>query len=364
MLVVEIVADLEEFKALKEEWNGLATEAGMSIFQTWQWSWHWWREHGKGKKLLIVTARDDSGLVALAPCYMTSSFYGLPLKVVSFIGTESTDYLDVVAEPSRDDAILAIFKELFSLPKWNAVDLHQLPRTSDTCEIIRRLAVEKNLTVEVLAQDKSYQLALASSRDVVLAGLSKKFRTNIQYYRRRLEREYSLVIRVSDCESVAKDMRLFFKLHQKRFLDKKKPGAYLNPKFRRFHSELAADLCCSGWLRLYILEIDGKPAAAIYGFAFGGSFYYYLGGFEPDWGKLSVSTVLIAQSIDDAVEGGLLRYDFLRGDEPYKQKWGAAPSDNRRVIIGRSGKRSGVVKKMLAIENDMSKQAKGIMQKF
>lgn len=362
MLAVEIVTDLEEFKALKEEWNGLAAMAGMSIFQTWQWSWHWWREHGKGKKLLIITARDDSGLVALAPCYMTSSFYGLPLKVVSFIGTESTDYLDVVAAPSRDDAMLAIFNELLSLPKWNAVDLHQIPRTSDTCEIVRQLAVANNLTVEVLVQDKSYALALASSWNVVLEDLSKKFRTNIQYYRRRLERDYSLVIRVSDCASVSEDMRLFFKLHQKRFLDKKKPGAYLNPKFRRFHSELAADLCASRWLKLYVLEIDGKPVAAIYGFAFGGSFYYYLGGFEPDWGKLSVSAVLIAQSIEDAAEERLSHYDFLRGDEPYKQKWGAIASDNRRVIIGRSGKRSGVVKKMLGIENDMSKQAKEIMQ--
>ncbi|MDI6816636.1 MAG: GNAT family N-acetyltransferase, partial [Actinomycetota bacterium] len=349
--------------ALKEEWNRLAVEAGMSVFQTWQWSWHWWQENRKGKKLLIIAARDASGLVALAPLYITSSFFGLPLKVVSFIGTEGTDYLDVIAAPARDDAVAAIFKELFSLSIWDAVDLHQISQSSETCEIVRQLAVADNLIGEVLVQDTSYACTLDSTWDVFFVGLSKKFRTNVQYYRRRLERDYNLVIRQSDCASVSEDMRLFFNLHQKRFLNKKKPGAYLNPKFRRFHSALARDLCEAGWLRLYVLEADGKPVAAIYGFAFGGSFYYYLGGFEPDWGKLSVSTVLIAQSIRDAIEQGWTCYDFLRGDEPYKQKWGAVASGNRRVIIGRTGKKSGVVKKMLAIENDVSKQAKEIMQK-
>ncbi|HCG99424.1 MAG TPA: hypothetical protein DE036_06440 [Actinobacteria bacterium] len=363
MLAIEILTDYEDFKALKEEWNRLAAEAGMSVFQTWQWSWHWWQEHRKGKKLLIITARDAAGLVALAPLYVTSTFLGLPLKVVSFIGTEGTDYLDVIAAPARHDAVSAILKELFSLSKWDAIDLHQIPQPSDTGELVRQLAFAKNLTGEVLAQDTSYARALDSSWDVFFAGLSKKFRTNVQYYRRCLERDYNLVIRQSDCESVTEDMRLFFKLHQKRFLNKKKPGAYLNPKFRRFHSELAKDLCASGWLRLYILEVDSKPIAALYGFTFGGSFYYYLGGFEPDWGRLSVSTVLIAQSIEDAIGQGLARYDFLRGDEPYKQKWGAVAFGNRRVIIGRTGKKSGVVKKLLAIENDVSNQAKEIMQK-
>ncbi|MBS3909202.1 MAG: GNAT family N-acetyltransferase [Actinobacteria bacterium] len=362
MFAIEIITDLEDFKALKEEWNALAAEAGMSVFQTWQWSWHWWRENGKGKKLLIIAARDASGLAALAPLYITSTFFALPLKIVSFIGTEGTDYLDVIAATARDDAVSAIFKELLSLSMWDAVDLHQIPQSSQTCEIVR-LAVADNLNGEVLAQDKSYTRALDSTWEVFLAGLSKKFRTNVRYYRRRLERDYSPVIRQSDCESVTEDMRLFFKLHRKRFLSKKKPGAYLNPKFRRFHSELARDLCETGWLRLYILEVDGKPVAAMYGFAFGGSFYYYLGGFEPDWGSLNVSTILIAQSIEDAIGEGLARYDFLRGDEPYKQKWGAVASGNRRVIIGRAGTKSGVVKKMLAMENDVTKKAKEIMEK-
>jgi CelD/BcsL family acetyltransferase involved in cellulose biosynthesis len=363
LLTIETISDPENFRALRDEWNTLAHDAGASVFQTWQWSWHWWRVYGRGKKLLIIVARDNAKLVALAPLYAVASYLGLPLKVVSFLGTEHADYLDMLVEPGRDDALTRIVEHLFTLPKWDAVDLHQLPAQSRLIEPAKVLADGADLPCDVLEHDTAYACALPVTWEEFIAGLSKKFRWNVQYYRRRLERDHDFLIREGGCNSVKADMALFFKLHQKRFLEKKKPGAYLNPKFRRFHTELAADLCEAGWLRLYVLELDGKDIAVLYAFSFGGSLYYYLGGFEPQWGGLSVSTVLIAQSIQEAIAQGLTNYDFLRGDEPYKQKWRAAPARNHRIIIRRPGKKAGLAKKMLALENSLAKQAKELAQR-
>jgi len=363
LLTTEVITDLANFKALRDDWNSLALETGASIFQTWEWSWHWWKTNSGGKKLLILTVRDGSELLAIAPLYIATSYLGLPIKVISFLGTGGTDYLGFIVKRDNGASATALLDYLFSLTKWNVIDLHQLHGSEATAEFVCSRAVAAGLTCECVAQDACYGLNLPKSWEDYIAGLSKKFRWNVQYYKRRLERDYEVVFRLSDNSSIKKDIELFFKLHQKRFLDKKKPGAYLNPKFRRFHASLVEDLCVKGWLRLYFLEVDGRAVATLYGFGFGSSFYYYLGGFEPDWGALSVSTILIGRSIEDSIAEGMDRFDFLRGQEPYKQKWQAAECHNHRLIICHADKKSGFVKKMLSLENDLTKQAKEMIQK-
>lgn len=360
MLKVEIVTDLEGFKALSEDWNRIVLEANLSIFQTWEWSWHWWQANSRGKKLWLITVRDGRDLAGIAPLYISSSYYGLPVKVAAFIGTNGTDYLDVIISHRDSEAkvISMLTDQLLKYPKWDAVDLHQLPLGSSAAQIIGSRAAEAGLSFEQVPQDSCYNLVLPDSWDEYLAALSKKFRWNVQYYARRLARDHELSVRLSEGGDIAKDMKLFFKLHQKRFVSKKKPGAYLSPKFRKFHTDLAVAFAKHGWLQLYIMEIDKKPVAAIYGFKLGNSFYYYLGGFEPDWGSLSVSTVLIARAVEDSINTGLRNFNFLRGNEPYKQKWLAQESPNQRLIINRPGKKSGLVQKAMAVERDLTKRVK------
>ena len=362
MLAVEAVTDLEGFRALKGDWNALALEANSSIFQTWEWSWYWWQFNGKGKRLWLLTARDSGKLVGLAPLFVSSSYYGLPLKVAAFIGTNGTDYLDFIINPDIPGAAEALVGFIFGQAGWDALDLHQIPQASLTADLISTKAKSCGFAAEKIIQDLAFNTELPDNWDDYLVTLSKKFRWNVQYYTRRLNREHEVVFRLSDVQSIEKDIGLFFKLHQKRFMAKKKPGAYLNPKFRKFHAGLAAALQKCGWLSLYVMEIDKEPVAALYGFSFADSFYYYLGGFEPTWGAMSVSTVLIARAIEDAISAGLHNFNFLRGQESYKQKWQAQESANYRLIVSRPGKKSGLAQKMITLESDLTKRVKSKLE--
>ncbi|MHB8842233.1 MAG: GNAT family N-acetyltransferase [Candidatus Aquicultor sp.] len=362
MLAIEVVTDLERFRNLKDDWNTLAAAAGSSIFQTWEWSWYWWKSNSRGKKLSLLVVRDAGTIVGIAPIYLSSTQYGLPLKVAAFIGTNGTDYLDLIADSDVPDAAVALYDALFDASEWDAIDLHQLSSDRSTAREVVEKAKARGCSCTDVIQDHSFSVELPGSWEEYLATLSKKFRWNVQYYARRLARDHDMLIRLSGPETVREDMELFFKLHQKRFLAKKKPGAYLNPKFRKFHIELAAALCESGWLRLYVMQIDGLPVATLYGFVLGDTFYYYLGGFEPEWAAMSVSTVLIGRAIEDSIAAGIRKFDFLRGQEPYKQKWLAQESSNHRVIISRTGKRAGLMQKLLTVENDLTRRVKDKME--
>jgi CelD/BcsL family acetyltransferase involved in cellulose biosynthesis len=361
LLVLDVVDDVRGFKALHDEWNSLAHQSG-TIFQTWEWSWQWWQSNKRGKRLNIVTARDGERLVGLAPLYVASIYYGLPVKVVSFLGTNGTDYLGFLLDKDSHFAAKELLKFVLSNSDWDAVDLHQLPGDDPALSMVRKKEFAKGVVAEIVEQDACYRLHVARSFDEIISGLSKKFRWNVQYYERRLYRDHDVSIRVADTGSVHEDMETFFDLHKKRFLDMKKPGAYLSPVFRRMHTRIATDMCKQDWLRLYIMEIDRVPVATLYGYMFAGSFFYYLGGFDPAWGKMSVSTVLIAHAIKQSVEENAECFDFLRGEEPYKEKWMAERTLNYRVLIHRKGAKSQIVKKMLSLENELAKKAKDIVQ--
>src|SRR5205807_436927 len=64
--------------------------------------------------------------------------------------------------------------------------------------------------------------------------------------------------------------------------------------------------------------------------------YYYLGGFDPELARRSVGTLLTARAIETAVADGCREFDFLRGREPYKYRWGCIDRPHfRRVAAGR-----------------------------
>lgn len=362
MFKVEEVTDEAGFIALKDGWNRLATEAGLTVFQTWEWAWHWWKANSRGKKLWLLVAYNKGKLAGIAPLYISFSYYGLPVKVAAFIGTNGTDYLNFVLRRNDSDVASVLIDYLLESQKWDVIDLHQLPSGNIASDLLNS-RISGKFACELVPQDASYKLELPDNWEELLAGLSKKFRWNVQYYQRRLARDHEVSFRLSDKDSVEKDMALFFKLHQKRFISKKKPGAYLSPKFRKFHTDLAKTLCSCGWLRLYTMEVDGRAVASLYGFQFNDSFYYYLGGFDPDWGSMSVSTVLIARAIEDSIKQGLKSFDFLRGQEPYKKKWLAQEFFNQRLIVSRPGKKSGVAQKFLSLERDLTRRVKEKIEK-
>jgi CelD/BcsL family acetyltransferase involved in cellulose biosynthesis len=357
LLAVDVVTGLDKFKALRNEWNHIARSPGHSIFQTWEWSWHWWNANRRGKKLWLLTARDDGALIGIAPLYLSSSYLGIPIKTLALIGTNGADYLDFIIENRRPDVIAALNEFLLDAAGWDAIDLHQMP-SDDLASTMESRVRAAGYSCQRMEHDPTYSLELPESWDDYLACLSKKFRSNVQYYGRRLARDYEVTFRLSEPEAVVDDMSTFLKLHRKRFVSKKKPGAYMSPKFRKFHTEVATALCESNCLRLYVMELNGIAIATLYGFSFNDTFYYYLGGFEPELGAMSVSTVLIAKAMEDAIAAGCKRFDFLRGHEPYKKKWLAGETHNTRLIVGRPGARAGLVQKMLSLENDIARKAK------
>lgn len=326
--------------ALEPEWQQLASIChAATVFQTWEWNAAWWRHFGQapGRVLRVVTFRDTEGiLVGLAPL-MTSFWYATALRRLSFLGTGTSDYLDVLAAPGWEDAVSeGLYGYLEHVGGWQIADFQQL-REGGTLRERRPLEEGKLASFDALGEPCPY-LALPSEWDMLLQGLGKKTRTNVGYYDRALHKVYSVEIGpVTDEAELDDELSHLFELHQRRWNQRWLPGVFGGGRVQAFHRDAARQLLQKGWLRLFALRLDGLTQASLYCFAYGDRLCYYQGGFEPTLARLSLGTVLTARAIQSAIAEGRQVFDFLRGDEPYKAKWTGAARTNARRIITRAG---------------------------
>jgi CelD/BcsL family acetyltransferase involved in cellulose biosynthesis len=310
----------ESLEAVREEWITLA-ERTESIFATWEWASTWWRHLGGDRPCRVEVCRDGEGrLRAILPLHLWRT---QPVRVLRFIGHGAADELGPVCAPGdRAFAVAALLRAL-----------EQERRAVLVADDLS--GAWPGLYGRVLSRNASPVLRFSTRDwDDYLATRSAKFRSLVRYTQRRLEREHEVRYRLATATSLNADLETLFQLHEARWGGRSGFG-----KLRAFHHEFAAAAMPHGWLRLWLLELDGRPVAAWYGFRFAGAESYYQGGRDPALTQLSVGLALVAHSIRAAQADGLREYRFLRGDEPYKSRFANDDPGVRTLALasGRGG---------------------------
>ena len=81
----------------------------------------------------------------------------------------------------------------------------------------------------------------------------------------------------------------------------------------------------------------GEKAAALFNFDYDGRIWVYNSGLDPAaYGRLSAGVVLSAWAIEEAINRGRQTFDFLRGDEGYKYRFGAKDTTVHELIVSRA----------------------------
>ena len=75
-------------------------------------------------------------------------------------------------------------------------------------------------------------------------------------------------------------------------------------------------------LRLNILELNASPIAATMCFYYHDDVYLYNSGYDPEYSGLSAGLISKALCIQDSIQKGKKRFDFLKGGEEYKYHLG------------------------------------------
>jgi len=322
----KIYTDVDGFYELAREWDDLLlrTEKPL-LFMRYVYQSIWWRYLGNNQLILIAIRTDEGKLVGLAPLYLKIDPAGQ--RQLTFVGcVDVSDYLDLLVDKDYVETVHETLLDcLAGLDTgWDKLYLCSLPHDSLTHSRLAEAAGRRGWRIEVRQQDICPVITLPGNWEDYLAGINKKQRHEIRRKIRKIETEAQTRWYVVDSSAeVERAMDDFITLHQKSTQDKEE---FWSEALINFFKALATELTRCGWFKLYFIEVNGVQAAAMLCFDYEGEFLLYNSGYDPEqFAQLSPGNVLTAYTIQHAIELGRNRYDFLRGDEVYKFRFGAEP---------------------------------------
>ena len=355
-------------------WDALAAANPWATpFSSWAFQRAWWDAYGANaheETLVVVPADgpDDAPPVAIVPLMHRHEVEPRDLelrtalrhragaelipvpgdaKAIFFGASYHADYATILAAPERmrevADAVAAYLADGGDPDhpqRWDAVDLRRLRTGDPALEALadafgrREMAHGWVLSVEPEEVCPVAALPTGAGLDDYLGTLGKKERHEIRRKVRRAEAVGEVLLAAS-ADPLA-DLPEFIDLHQRRWgADGLFPDTEGGAQSRRFFERLFEVSGEDGPVRLAFLTVGGRRVAACVSFDTGDACMYYNAGVDPDARELSPGVVMVERLVQRALDRGVGRLDFLRGDEPYKYEWGAVDQPIQRLLVRR-----------------------------
>jgi CelD/BcsL family acetyltransferase involved in cellulose biosynthesis len=298
-----------------DEWRALAARLdGCSYFQTPDWVLSWWAHRGR-PRTVVALWRDDRGeldAVAFLSELREPVHRRLPLlsSIITNAGTGPPHFADRCGWPvmSRGASEVREWAATFQ-PKTPLVLRDLDHRMGGSCipAGARRVRRTRAPVLDLLEEPERR--------------LAKNFAEQIPRFRRRLERMGVSFTWVPPEDMSPSALDALFDLHESRYRLKGGStfGRDMHVDFHRSLVEMAAP---GRGPAMAIATRDGQPVAIQYGFVWQQTFYQYQGGWDAAYATRSIGTVVVAEAIQLARKHGMRYFDFLRGDERYKYRFG------------------------------------------
>lgn len=273
-------------------------------------------------------------------------------KAVFFGASYHADYATLLCDPAHLDAVADALVEALAAPPdpshgdrdWDVVDLRRLRHDDPALPALERAfrarAESEAWHVHVEQEDVCPVLTFVDADwERYLSTLSKKERHEVRRKIRRAEAAGELAFRL--LPPTPETVDAFIDLHQSRWgeegLFPHTEGGARSRRFLHCIAELEAHEGDRAQVQFGQLTLDGRPVFATVGFDDGVTCYFYNAGMDPDAREISPGVTGSAAYLRDRMEAGRQRFDFLRGDEPYKYQWGAVDEPIHRLLITRAG---------------------------
>jgi len=322
------------------QWDELLAQSVTDVpFLRYGYLKRWWKFRGGGEwpqnaQLSILTGWEGTELKGIAPFFSVKESGREKVYLLGSI--EISDYLDVIVRPENAETFIrSVFNFLGSKLDFAAagMTLVNIPDRSPTNALIERIAPESGWTVMAENAYHTPAIPLAADWDTYLAGIDKKQRHEI---RRKLRRaEESAEVKwyfAEDAATLDSEIDAFFNLM---VLDSDKEK-FLIPPMRDQMRSLIHWAFDSGYLQLSFLTIEGVKAAGYLCFDYNGHVLVYNSGFDFQFSQYSPGWVLLGFLIQHAIECSKKFFDFMRGDEDYKYRFGGVDGFVRRIALEKS----------------------------
>ena len=334
MIQYTLHKDFSEINA--QEWNDLLKKSVSDTpFLRHEYQRAWWEHRGGGEwkqaELILVSAREEEKLIGIAPLFI-SEYDGQSALLLNG-SIEISDYLDLIVQIDNHARFITGLLDFLAsslADNWSGLDWYNLPDSSPTLAALKAESMQRGWTHHEEIYRPTPRITLNGDFDEYLGRVEKKQRHEIRRKMRRAE-ESGRGLRwfISDMADVDAEIDAFLGLMEH---DQGKAGFLHEPMRAQMRAVIRA-AHENGWLWLAFLEADGQRIAANLNFDYNNKLWGYNAGVNRDFMDLSPGWVLLGYVLQWACENKRTEFDFMRGDEDYKYRFGAVNQYVMRVKV-------------------------------
>ena len=332
---------IQEFPAnLQTDWDALLAKGITHVpFLRFNYLRTWWQTKGGGEWpadaiLVNILAHEDGRLTGVAPCFISARDGKRTLMLLGSV--EISDYLDLLVEPRHVPAFvtsLITYIKTTLAPQFaiQCVEFDNILDSSPSLEALHSACEAHGLGYSAETLQRSPYIPLSGDYEEYLASLDKKQRHEMRRKQRRVLElpQGSDWYIVSEPATLDQEIEEFLRLmaceeHKRSFLTgpmKEQMRLSMRDAFKHHTLQLA------------FITIGGEKAAAYLNFDFNNRIWVYNSGIDPQFFEHSPGWVLLVHLIKWAIENNRFEFDFMRGSEDYKYKFGAVDRAVMRVNI-------------------------------
>lgn len=330
----ELIVGDEAFNTLAAEWDELA-QRGMTDtpFQSFAYQKAWWQhlQPDDAELMTIATRNSEDELMGIGCFFLLDGH-------LHFNGCiEETDYLDLIVPAGQAQAVWQLTLECLEAASafgWKALDLCNIPQDSPSRTILPTLASQFNYKFHSAIAEVCPVITLPGSFESYLDALDSKQRRELSRKLRKAEAAEVTTAVIGATEAIDQAVESFLELLQKSTFEK---HDWLDERRRALFHDVAREAHKAGTLQLMFTEMEGQRAAGLFNFDYKNRIWVYNSGLDPTaFTALSPGVVLTAAAIEQAIKLGRQTFDFLRGDEEYKYRFGAVDTKIYRLLLERA----------------------------
>lgn len=313
MLQIEEVREASGLEVYRQEWSELAQRVpGSDVFQTFEWLGPWLASFWPGRPLRFLFVRDNGRLIALAP---------LLLDIDGVLGCSNSLILPVNSHARRSDLLIdgearpvldALITHLRREDPRMRVMFRSSLSTSRVGAALGGAARPRFMAAAQVPGTESPIIRIDADWDSFLATRPAHTRSELKRKVRKLERDFksswSVVTSLDQCEPALEQV---FAIEERSWKEDEGTSFTAENGLEDFYRGLARSFASAGWFRLYLLQLDGKPVAHIFGAEFKQEYFAFKTSYDEQFKAASPGVVLFQYALRECFDRKLLAFDFL-----------------------------------------------------